>query len=88
MTVSNYDLYNLALFPRIYSLIIQLTRDYYEQASKIDNKLIKKFCDIHVNECIFKANSGYMSPQMFTYFDKKGLIQDGTNIPLLTSQKQ
>ena len=81
--VSNYELYNRAEIPRIDSFILKLTRDYYQLITRINNKIIEKFCNISLADCDAKANSGYITPQMFTYFDKIGVIQDHSNTPIL-----
>ena len=81
--ISNYDLYNMAQIPRIDSFILQLTRDYFNQSKNINNKIIKSFCNVNIGDCKIAASSGYITPQMFTYFDKIGIIQDMHNIPYI-----
>ena len=81
--ISNFELYNMAQIPRIDCFILKLTRDYYQQISNINNKIIRKFLDLNTHDCYFRAESGYITPQMFTYFDKQGVIQDSYNKPIL-----
>ena len=74
--LSNFELYNMAQIPRIDCFTLKLTRDYYQQITKINNKILQKFYNINADNCKAKAKSGYITPQMFTYFDKLGIIQN------------
>ena len=81
---STQTLYNLALIPRIDIFILNLTRNYLAITKNIKNNIVNTFSRIESkSEYSEKSKSGYFPPQYFTYFDKEGLIQDESNIPII-----
>ncbi|KAK2581556.1 hypothetical protein KPH14_005207 [Odynerus spinipes] len=60
----------------------KLCRNYYAKLQNIDNQLINKLVCTDVNDNINRCNSGYPTPQMFTYYDKIGIFQDENNLPI------
>lgn len=81
--VGNKTLYQTANIPRIDNFIIQLTRDYLNKLPNSTNTIIKKLAEPPNIDRTHQATSGYIPPQAFTHFDKKGIIQNSTNTPII-----
>ena len=82
---SNTVLYNTANIPRIDNFIIYLIRNYYISSKKItDNDVIKSLA-VPLNENDFEKciKTEYIPPQAFLNLDKKGYVQDESNVPIL-----
>ena len=80
---SNKVVLNEANIPRIDSFTLKLTRDFFQRCHWSKNDIIKNFTKIeekYVDRC---AYNGYLPPEAFTILDRKGLIQDGNNIPII-----
>lgn len=80
---SNKKIYDKANVPRIDSFIINLTRDYFKNASKINqNSLI--YGAFYLNPKYYEKtlNTGYISSEAFLYF-ANGYIQDTNSIPTI-----
>ncbi|KAL7292265.1 hypothetical protein TKK_0013878 [Trichogramma kaykai] len=80
---SNNALYNRAGIPRIDNYIIKLTRDYMANLANINNNYMSEFASIVRSSAINTAATGYISPHSFMYYDKKQLIQNSNNIPII-----
>lgn len=73
---SNKKIYDKANVPRIDSFIINLTRDYFKNASKINqNNLIYGVFYLNPKYYEKTLNTGYISSEAFLYF-ANGYIQD------------
>lgn len=79
--ISNKIIYNKAMIPRIDTFIIKLIIDYHASLKKIDNN--KSLTDIQIsnNDAQKYILSGYTPPEIFTFLDNKGYIQDAQGIP-------
>lgn len=80
---SNNILYNKAEIPRIDNFTIKLTRDYFSSLHLIDNTIIQSIKEHPIHSPEYQINSGYTTPQSFSFCDSRGLVQCGKNIPLL-----
>lgn len=80
--VSNQKIYDLAGIPRIDSFLTKLNRDYFARPKLIDNEYLKKLTDVNEGLCLDMARTGYIVPEAFIHFDKKGCIQDSGNVPI------
>lgn len=79
--ISNHKLYNTANIPRVDTLIIQITRDYFQKNTKSTNPLIYNNSIMSTEEWNNNKLSGYIPPPGFTKCDAYGLIQTPNNIP-------
>ena len=71
-----------ASIPRIDNFTIKLSRDYFSKLPLIDNKTINSLAIVGPSPEDYK-DSGYIPPQIFTYIDHHGLVQNENNIPIL-----
>ncbi|OXU28409.1 hypothetical protein TSAR_000838 [Trichomalopsis sarcophagae] len=81
--INNQTLYNKADIPRIDNFQIGLTRNYFANLPVVPNKYLIKYTEYNCTEIINMAQTGYLTPQAFLYFDRRGYIQNDTNVPIL-----
>ena len=74
--------HNSADIPRIDNFTFKLSRDYFSKLPLIDNKTINSLAIVGPSPEDYK-DSGYIPPQIFTYIDYHGLVQNENNFPLL-----
>lgn len=82
--ISNKKLYNEANIHRIDCFILKLIRNHFSQIHKItENSLISSI--IYPNPLYFEntCKTGYVPPEAFPFLDKKNLIQDSNNVPII-----
>lgn len=85
---SNKKLYNEANITRIDNHILKTTRDYYSNCKLSKNNIIKNYTTINADVMTDAAKQGYPTPQTFILLDKKGVIQDDQNIPIIYHWKR
>ena len=78
---NNTTLYNSRDISKIDNFTIKLSRDYFSKLSLIDNKTINSLAIVGLSPEDYK-DSGYIPPQIFTYIDYHGLVQNENNIPI------
>ena len=82
--ISNTTLYEETKITRIDNFILYLTRNYYAYSINIeDNSIIKSLMKIDDEQAKISMQSGYIPPQVFTFLDKNGYIQDDFNVPTI-----
>lgn len=81
--ISNRELYEAADIPRIDVFTLELTRAYYSKLPLIDNDSIKEVTICDDRAAPRQLTTGYLPPQVFTYCDKLGLVQNANNVPIL-----
>lgn len=81
--INNKEIYNEAGIPRIDNHIIKLARDYYSRCAKSKNAIIKSFATIDERKMSIAIEEGYPQPKAFILLDKRGIIQDGNNKPII-----
>ena len=79
---SNKELYKAANISRIDVFILDLTRNYYNNFTNINNKIVQSYKNIYT-DWQEKAKTGYFPPHYFPSFDNAGLIQNSDNIPII-----
>ncbi|CAD6220028.1 GSCOCG00012947001-RA-CDS, partial [Cotesia congregata] len=81
--VSNNKIYEQADIPRIDNFIIKLNRDYFSNLSNIDNSDLNKINNMDQIKGEKYNSSSYIFPHMFIHYDRKDLIQNHNNIPII-----
>ncbi|KAK2577821.1 hypothetical protein KPH14_007914 [Odynerus spinipes] len=80
--ISNKVIYDAANISRIDNYIIKIARNYYSQASNIENNIIQTIKEQCTN-LLEAAEKGYLQPQAFIHMDKLGIIQNDLKIPTI-----
>ena len=81
--VKNLTFYDKAEIPRIDSVIIKISRDYFSKLQDIDNAVIQSLAKQSDALSNRQLATGYVTPQTFFYCDQRGLVQNEFNIPVL-----
>ncbi|KAK0176978.1 hypothetical protein PV328_001075 [Microctonus aethiopoides] len=81
--INNKKIYDEAGITRIDNHIIKLARDYYSRCAKSKNAIIKSFATIDERKMTIAIEEGYPQPQAFILLDKRGIIQNENNTPII-----
>ncbi|OXU17002.1 hypothetical protein TSAR_006387 [Trichomalopsis sarcophagae] len=81
--INSQFIYNKAGIPRIDNFQIGLTRNYFANLPLVQNKYLNSYIELNNSEINSMAQTGYLTPQAFMFFDKRGYIQDDKNVPIL-----
>lgn len=81
--INNKIIYNLAKIPRYDNFIIQLTRNYFANIKKVKNTILDSLECNNEDNIRRMLRKGYIPPEIFTYIDNKGFVQNAENIPIL-----
>ncbi|CAG5071970.1 Protein of unknown function, partial [Cotesia congregata] len=81
--ISNIKIYNLANITRIDCFYLKLCRNYFDTYNNIGNPIMQSLLCPDDNTCEAHCLTGYVLPEMFTYCDRMGLLQNEFNLPIL-----
>ncbi|CAG5106456.1 Similar to pol: RNA-directed DNA polymerase from mobile element jockey (Drosophila melanogaster), partial [Cotesia congregata] len=81
--LSNKKIYKEANITRIDCFYLKLGRNYYANYRNIENPTMDELICPDDNICLNACASGYVTPEMFTFCDRRGLLQDGNNLPII-----
>ncbi|XP_015609259.1 uncharacterized protein LOC107274544 [Cephus cinctus] len=84
--ISNANIYNMANITRIDCFYLKLCRNYYAGYQDIGNPIMDNLRCPSDEICKDRCATGYISPEMFTFCDKIGVLQDEFNLPIRTRE--
>ncbi|CAD6215529.1 GSCOCG00000338001-RA-CDS, partial [Cotesia congregata] len=73
----------MANITRIECFYLKLCRNYFANYMNIDNDIIKNLYCPSDNISIEHCATGYIMPEIFTFCDNRGLLQNENNLPII-----
>lgn len=81
--ISNANIYNMANITRLDCFYLKLCRNYYASYQNIDNPIMTNVRCPSDGTCTDRCSTGYLTPEMFTFCDKIGMLQNEFNLPII-----
>lgn len=86
--ISNAKIYNMANLIRIDCFYLKICRNYYARFQDIGNPIMENLRCPRDEICEERCETGYLSPEMFIFCDKKGILQNEYNLPTIYHDKR
>lgn len=81
--ISNAKIYNTANITRVDCFYLKLCRNYFASFLNINNPIMEQLACPDDITCESHCRSGYVTPEMFIYCDRQGLLQNEMNVPII-----